>query len=177
MVRAIERNENVFDHFSSRYSGLRRYPRARLNYKNAEAATIISPRETISKESLVKRPCNDAGEKARSPVDEIKTNGVYKKTAMRHNGADFRKVSLMGQSKNKNESRLQELILTAKQMNIEVRTEKLLREVGYRARSGRCRVKGREFILLDKDTPLSEQVDFLAAELAERKAELEPSQS
>jgi hypothetical protein len=96
---------------------------------------------------------------------------------MRHNGADFRKVSLMGQSKNKNESRLQELILTAKQMNIEVRTEKLLREVGYRARSGRCRVKGREFILLDKDTPLSEQVDFLAAELAERKAELEPSQS
>jgi hypothetical protein len=81
----------------------------------------------------------------------------------------------MGQ--NKNESRLQELLLTAKQMNIEVRTEKLLREVGYRARSGRCRVKGREFILLDRDAPLSDQVDFLTAELAERRAELDSSQS
>jgi hypothetical protein len=81
------------------------------------------------------------------------------------------KPSAMGQSHNKNASRLQELILRAKQMNIEVRTEKLLREVGYRARSGRCRIKGREFILLDKETPLSDQIDFLAAELAERKAE------
>lgn len=83
----------------------------------------------------------------------------------------------MAQSKNKDESRLRELILTAKQMNIEVRTEKLLREVGYRARSGRCRVKGREFILLDRDAPLSDQVDFLATELAERQAELDSSQS
>ena len=40
----------------------------------------------------------------------------------------------------KHESRLSELIGEARQMNIEVRTEKLLREVGYRARSGRCRV-------------------------------------
>jgi hypothetical protein len=75
----------------------------------------------------------------------------------------------MSQAKNKRELRLQELIETAKQMNIEVRTEKLLREIGYRARSGRCRVKGREIILLDRDTPLSEQVDFLSAELAARK--------
>jgi hypothetical protein len=83
----------------------------------------------------------------------------------------------MRQSKNKTESRLQELILTAKRMNIEVRSEKLLREVGYRARSGRCRVKGREFILLDKESSLTDQVDFLAAELAERNADLESSQS
>ena len=46
----------------------------------------------------------------------------------------------MARSKQNNEARLQELIAVAKQKNIEVRTEKLLREVGYRARSGRCRV-------------------------------------
>jgi hypothetical protein len=73
--------------------------------------------------------------------------------------------------KNKQEAWLQELIAAAKQMNIEVRTEKLLREVGYRARSGRCRVNGREVILIDRDAPLSDQIEFLSAALAERQTE------
>lgn len=72
----------------------------------------------------------------------------------------------MAQSRHRQQSRLQALIDTAKQMNIEVRTEKLLREVGYRPRSGRCRINGQEVILLDRDTPISEQIDFLAGELA-----------
>lgn len=72
----------------------------------------------------------------------------------------------MAHPKSKHEARLHELIGTAKQMNIEVRTEKLLREVGYRTRSGRCRVKGHELILIDRDAPISDQIDFLAAELA-----------
>jgi hypothetical protein len=76
----------------------------------------------------------------------------------------------MAPSKSKMESRLQELINDAKRMNIEVRTEKLLREVGYRARSGRCRVNGQDVVLIDRDAPLSEQVDFLAAELQEHRA-------
>jgi hypothetical protein len=78
----------------------------------------------------------------------------------------------MAQSKNRIESRLHELINNAKRMNIEVRTEKLLREVGYRARSGRCRVNGQDVILIDRDAPISEQVDFLAAELEEHKARI-----
>ncbi|TMB72509.1 MAG: hypothetical protein E6J54_09945 [Deltaproteobacteria bacterium] len=78
----------------------------------------------------------------------------------------------MAQSKNRIESRLQELINNAKRMNIEVRTEKLLREVGYRARSGRCRVNGQDVILIDRDAPIGEQVDFLAAELEEHKARI-----
>ena len=78
----------------------------------------------------------------------------------------------MAQSKNKIESCLQELINNAKRMNIEVRTEKLLREVGYRARSGRCRVNGQDVILIDRDAPIGEQVDFLAAELEEHKARI-----
>jgi hypothetical protein len=57
------------------------------------------------------------------------------------------------------------LIGTAQQLNIEVRTEKLLREVGYKPRSGRCRVNGQEVILIDRDAPISEQIEFLASEL------------
>ncbi|HEU4340977.1 MAG TPA: hypothetical protein VFU31_05350 [Candidatus Binatia bacterium] len=83
----------------------------------------------------------------------------------------------MAQPKKTNESRLQELIGAAKQRNIEVRAEKLLREIGYRARSGRCRVNGQELIILDRDAPISEQVDFLAAALAERETERDASGS
>jgi hypothetical protein len=75
----------------------------------------------------------------------------------------------MAQTSHKYESRLNELIEAAKALNIEVRTEKLLREVGYRARSGRCRLKGRELILIDRDAPISDQIDFLSAELARRQ--------
>ncbi len=74
----------------------------------------------------------------------------------------------MAGGKNKQEARLQELILSAKQLNIEVRTERLLREAGYRARSGSCRINGQEMILLDRDTRMAEQIEFLAGELAQR---------
>ena len=73
----------------------------------------------------------------------------------------------MARSKQNNEARLQELIAAAKKKNIEVRTEKLLREVGYRARSGRCRVMGQDVILLDRDAPVGDQIDFLASVLAD----------
>ena len=70
-------------------------------------------------------------------------------------------------ARTKHESRLEELIGAAKRKNIEVRTEKLLREVGYRTRSGRCRVKGKELILLDRDASVSDQIEFLATALGE----------
>ena len=77
----------------------------------------------------------------------------------------------MAQAKHKYESRLNELIEAAKTLNIEVRMEKLLREVGYRARSGRCRLNGRELILVDREAPITDQIDFLSAELAQRQRE------
>ena len=77
----------------------------------------------------------------------------------------------MAQNKHKNQSRLQELIGAAKQLNIEVRTEKLLRDVGYRVHSGRCNLNGQELILIDRDAPIGDQVDFLSAELAQRQSE------
>jgi hypothetical protein len=81
----------------------------------------------------------------------------------------------MGQGKNKKEVLLQDLITMARRLNIEVRTERLMREVGYRAHSGRCRFKGQELIIIDRDAPLGEQVDFLAAELCEQTPK--PTQS
>jgi hypothetical protein len=77
----------------------------------------------------------------------------------------------MAHAKHKYESRLNELIEAAKALNIEVRTEKLLREVGYRARSGRCRLNGKELILVDRDAPISDQIDFLSTVLAQRRRE------
>ena len=80
----------------------------------------------------------------------------------------------MQRPKNRQEARLQDLIDSAKQLNIHVRMEKLLREVGYRAHSGRCRVKGQELIVIDRDTPLVDQIEFLANELAGLRAETKP---
>jgi hypothetical protein len=76
----------------------------------------------------------------------------------------------MAAPKNKQEARLQQLILNARQRNIQVRTEKLLREAGYRAKSGSCRFKGQEVILIDRDARIGDQIEFLASELAERES-------
>ena len=75
----------------------------------------------------------------------------------------------MVKRKNRNESLLQEMITLARRLKIEVRTEKLLREVGYHAQSGHCRLRGQELIILDRDATLGDQVAFLAAELSERE--------
>jgi hypothetical protein len=77
----------------------------------------------------------------------------------------------MAHPQSKYQARLQALISAARERNIEVRAEKLLREVGYRVHSGRCRVKGRELVLIDRDAPLSDQIEFLSAILAEGTAE------
>jgi len=70
--------------------------------------------------------------------------------------------------KNRQEVRLQDLIARAKGMNVQVRKEKLLREAGYRVHSGRCRINGQDVILIDRDAPISDQIEFLANELAQR---------
>jgi hypothetical protein len=77
------------------------------------------------------------------------------------------RIQTMSQARRKPEAKLQELISTAKQKNIEIRTEKLLREVGYRAHSGRCRVRGQDMILLDRDSSVNDQIEFLSTVLAE----------
>jgi hypothetical protein len=51
-------------------------------------------------------------------------------------------------------------------VGLEVREEKLVREVGYTVHSGRCRVNGREVILLDRNAGISERTDALLESLA-----------
>jgi len=59
-----------------------------------------------------------------------------------------------------------ELKTVATRLGFEVREEKLLREVGYRVRSGSCRVRETRVILLDRGLPPQAQIDILAEELA-----------
>ncbi len=76
----------------------------------------------------------------------------------------------MAQTRKKSEALLQDLIIRARKRHIEVRTEKLLREVGYRARSGRCRLRGQDLIIMDREMAVADQVELLAAELAKADA-------
>ena len=61
---------------------------------------------------------------------------------------------------------LDELKQAASQLGFEVREEKLLREVGYRVRSGSCRVRDAQVILLDRGLSPSALIDVLVEELA-----------
>jgi hypothetical protein len=61
---------------------------------------------------------------------------------------------------------LDELKALAGALGFEVREEKLLREIGYRVRSGSCRVRDARVILLDRGLPPSAQIEILVEELA-----------
>jgi len=63
---------------------------------------------------------------------------------------------------------LDELKAAAEKLGLQVREERLLREVGYRVRSGRCRLREDEIIFLERGLPASAQIDVLIDELAHR---------
>lgn len=63
---------------------------------------------------------------------------------------------------------LDELKRVAEALGIRVREEPLLREVGYRVRSGACRVRDTDLLLLDRAMPISAQLDVLVDVLAGR---------
>jgi hypothetical protein len=58
-----------------------------------------------------------------------------------------------------------ELSEAARRLGLEVRREKILREVGYRARGGACRFRDRYLIILDREIAPAEQVEILAEAL------------
>ena len=60
-----------------------------------------------------------------------------------------------------------ELADAAKRLGLEVRREKILREVGYRVRGGACRVREQNLIIMDRDLPPAEQIEVLADVLRE----------
>jgi len=63
---------------------------------------------------------------------------------------------------------LEELKAAAEKLGLQVREERLLREVGYRVRSGRCRLRDDEIIFLERGLPVSVHLDVLVDELAGR---------
>jgi len=82
-------------------------------------------------------------------------------------------VAQKGSSKRAEAERalLEELKALAQGLGIRVREERLLREVGYRVRSGACRLRDANLVLLERGLPLSTQIDLLADVLAERPLE------
>ena len=66
------------------------------------------------------------------------------------------------------EAMIEELRTAARALGFEVREEELLREVGYRARSGACRVNDRNVILVDRRLSPAERLDVLCGALAGR---------
>jgi hypothetical protein len=64
-----------------------------------------------------------------------------------------------------------ELKAAAVKVGLQVREERLLREVGYRVRSGRCRLRSDEILFLDRQLPVAAQIDVLVEELSSRPLE------
>lgn len=69
------------------------------------------------------------------------------------------------------EALCEELKALADKLGMRVREEILLREVGYRVRSGLCRVRGEDVVFLDRHLTPAERVDVLLAALAGRDLE------
>ena len=63
---------------------------------------------------------------------------------------------------------LDELKAAAEKIGLRVREERLLREVGYRVRSGRCRLVDDHILFIDRTLPVAAQIDVLVDELAGR---------
>jgi CheY-like chemotaxis protein len=64
-----------------------------------------------------------------------------------------------------------ELIEAARRLGLEVRREKILREVGYRARGGPCRLRDQDLIIIDREMPPGDQLEVIAEALKERPHE------
>jgi hypothetical protein len=103
------------------------------------------------------------------------SNVLYKPHRLGHNEDYMAKKQTTG---GKGAALLEELKALAKQLGIRVREEKLLREVGYKVRSGSCRVHDQDMVFLDRDQPTSERIEILLDEIGRRHvdaAQLSPS--
>ncbi len=71
----------------------------------------------------------------------------------------------------RDEALLDELKQLAERLGVKVREEVLLREVGYRVRSGACRVRGEDVVFVDRHLGATERIDVLVAALGGRDIE------
>ena len=90
-------------------------------------------------------------------------SGVYRwSVAKRERPSAARRASY------KIEAILEELKGLAARVGLEVREEKLLREIGYQVRSGCCRVREQNLLFLDRELPAASRMEVLLEELARR---------
>jgi hypothetical protein len=75
------------------------------------------------------------------------------------------------QKDSRTERVLDELIEAAERIGLKVRREKLLREVGYRARGGICRLRDDDLVIIDRDQAPHEQLEIVAEALKGRDLE------
>ncbi|MGH7814164.1 MAG: hypothetical protein ACREQI_09200 [Candidatus Binataceae bacterium] len=66
---------------------------------------------------------------------------------------------------------VEELEEAARRTGLEVRRERILREVGYRVRGGACRLREKNLVIVDPELPAAEQLEVIA--LALRGCDLE----
>jgi hypothetical protein len=64
-----------------------------------------------------------------------------------------------------------ELADAAKRLGLEVRREKIMREIGYRARGGACRLREKNLVIIDREMAPAEQVEVLVEALRSRDLE------
>ena len=68
-------------------------------------------------------------------------------------------------------SLVEELAHAAERVGLQVRRERLLREVGYRARGGACRLREKDLVIIDSAQPPAEQLEVLLEALRTRDLE------
>jgi hypothetical protein len=66
---------------------------------------------------------------------------------------------------------IDELCEAAERTGLVVRREKILREIGYRARGGSCRLREKNLVIIDRDLPPADQLEVLADALRGRDLE------
>ena len=78
----------------------------------------------------------------------------------------------MGEQTNTRAERvLDELIEAAERVGLKVRRERIMREVGYRARGGVCRLRENDMVIIDRDQAPHEQLEIVAEALKGRDLE------
>jgi hypothetical protein len=106
-----------------------------------------------------------AGGGESSAVDSTR---VYKARSLQYEASVARQAQKIPRSGPQQALLVDELKALAVRLGFEVREEKLLRDVGYRVRSGSCRVRDAQVIFLDRGLPPAVQIDILVEELAGR---------
>ena len=69
------------------------------------------------------------------------------------------------------EALLEELKTAARALGFDVREEELLRDAGYRPRSGACRVRSARVVLLDRRASVDDRIEALSAALSREDLE------